>query len=145
MIDFSIILAGFGGQGILSAGKMAAEAALYEGKEVSWFPSYGPEMRGGTSYLNPGGILIIDSSLFYVEPTRKDIRFIPMEASKIASELGNMAFATISMLGCMSEATGCFTKESFESALYEILPERRHKFIPGNMEAFAKGAEFAKS
>ena len=180
MIDFSIILAGFGGQGILSAGKMAAEAALYEGKEVSWFPSYGPEMRGGTancsvvisdepigspvvnnadvliclnqpsvekfeSYLNPGGILIIDSSLFYVEPTRKDIRFIPMEASKIASELGNMAFATISMLGCMSEATGCFKKESFESALYEILPERRHKFIPGNMGAFAKGAEFAKS
>ena len=49
MIDFSIILAGFGGQGILSAGKMAAEAALYEGKEVSWFPSYGPEMRGGTA------------------------------------------------------------------------------------------------
>lgn len=48
MIDFSIIFAGFGGQGILSAGKMAAEAALYEGKEVSWFPSYGPEMRGGT-------------------------------------------------------------------------------------------------
>ena len=43
MIDFSVIFAGFGGQGILSAGKMAAEAALYEGKEVSWFPSYGPE------------------------------------------------------------------------------------------------------
>ena len=42
MIDFSVIFAGFGGQGILSAGKMAAEAALYEGKEVSWFPSYGP-------------------------------------------------------------------------------------------------------
>ena len=41
MVDFSIILAGFGGQGVLSAGKMAAEAALYEGKEVSWFPSYG--------------------------------------------------------------------------------------------------------
>ena len=49
MIDFSVIFAGFGGQGILSAGKMAAEAALYEGKEVSWFPSYGPEMRGGTA------------------------------------------------------------------------------------------------
>ena len=48
MIDFSVTFAGFGGQGILSAGKMAAEAALYEGKEVSWFPSYGPEMRGGT-------------------------------------------------------------------------------------------------
>ena len=49
MIDYSIILAGFGGQGVLSAGKMLAEAALIEGKEVSWFPSYGPEMRGGTA------------------------------------------------------------------------------------------------
>jgi 2-oxoglutarate ferredoxin oxidoreductase subunit gamma len=49
MIDFSIILAGFGGQGILSAGKIVATAALLEGREVSWFPSYGPEMRGGTA------------------------------------------------------------------------------------------------
>ncbi len=49
MIDFSIILAGFGGQGILSAGKFIAESALMEGREVSWFPSYGPEMRGGTA------------------------------------------------------------------------------------------------
>ena len=49
MIDFSIILAGFGGQGILSAGKIIAESALMEGREVSWFPSYGPEMRGGTA------------------------------------------------------------------------------------------------
>jgi 2-oxoglutarate ferredoxin oxidoreductase subunit gamma len=49
MTDFSIILAGFGGQGILSAGKIIATAALLEGREVSWFPSYGPEMRGGTA------------------------------------------------------------------------------------------------
>ena len=42
--------AGFGGQGILSAGKFLADAALVEGKEVAWVPSYGPEMRGGTAY-----------------------------------------------------------------------------------------------
>jgi 2-oxoglutarate ferredoxin oxidoreductase subunit gamma len=42
--------AGFGGQGILSAGKFLADAALAEGKEVAWVPSYGPEMRGGTAY-----------------------------------------------------------------------------------------------
>ena len=47
-----IIIAGFGGQGILSAGKMLAEAAMEEGCEVSWLPSYGPEMRGGTSNVN---------------------------------------------------------------------------------------------
>jgi 2-oxoglutarate ferredoxin oxidoreductase subunit gamma len=44
-----ILIAGFGGQGVLSMGKMLAEAAMAEGKEVSWLPSYGAEMRGGTS------------------------------------------------------------------------------------------------
>lgn len=44
-----IIIAGFGGQGVLSMGKILAYSGLMEGKEVSWFPSYGPEQRGGTS------------------------------------------------------------------------------------------------
>ncbi len=178
MIDFSIILAGFGGQGILSAGKMAAEAALIEGHEVSWFPSYGPEMRGGTAncsvvisdeiigspvindadvlialnqpslekfekQLKPGGIIIIDSSLIKIAPNRTDIRFIPIESSDIASELGNMAYATIVLLGCLSAATGCFKRESFEAALFDVLPERRHSMIPSNLAAFDKGAAFA--
>ena len=175
----NILYAGFGGQGILFAGKFLAYKGLIEGKQVSWLPSYGPEMRGGTancsvvisdepigspvvndadvvvclnqpsmekfeSCIKPGGILIIDSSLIHIKPTRDDIRFIPMNASAIASELGNMAFATISMLGCLATATGCFKRESFESALYEVLPERRHKLIPGNLTAFDKGAEYAK-
>ena len=42
------LLAGFGGQGILFAGKLIAYVGLYADKEVSWLPSYGPEMRGGT-------------------------------------------------------------------------------------------------
>lgn len=45
----NILLAGFGGQGILFAGKVAAYSGLMDGKEVSWLPSYGPEMRGGTA------------------------------------------------------------------------------------------------
>ncbi|HEY4611703.1 MAG TPA: 2-oxoacid:acceptor oxidoreductase family protein [Bacteroidota bacterium] len=44
-----IIIAGFGGQGVLSLGQILAYAAMEEGKEVSWMPSYGPEMRGGTA------------------------------------------------------------------------------------------------
>ncbi|MCP4899584.1 MAG: 2-oxoacid:ferredoxin oxidoreductase subunit gamma [bacterium] len=43
-----VVMAGFGGQGILLIGKMLAYAGMGEGKEVSWLPSYGPEMRGGT-------------------------------------------------------------------------------------------------
>ena len=44
-----IVLAGFGGQGVLFAGKVIAYAGLIEGRELSWLPSYGPEMRGGTA------------------------------------------------------------------------------------------------
>jgi 2-oxoglutarate ferredoxin oxidoreductase subunit gamma len=44
-----IIFAGFGGQGILSMGQIIAYSAMIEEKEVSWMPSYGPEMRGGTA------------------------------------------------------------------------------------------------
>ena len=49
MTDLKILLAGFGGQGILFMGKVIASAGLADGKEVSWLPSYGPEMRGGTA------------------------------------------------------------------------------------------------
>jgi 2-oxoglutarate ferredoxin oxidoreductase subunit gamma len=48
-MEHSIVLAGFGGQGLLFAGEALAQAALIEGREVSWMPSYGPEMRGGTA------------------------------------------------------------------------------------------------
>ncbi len=44
-----ILLAGFGGQGLLFAGKFIAYKGLVEGKNLSWLPSYGPEMRGGTA------------------------------------------------------------------------------------------------
>jgi 2-oxoglutarate ferredoxin oxidoreductase subunit gamma len=45
-----IIFSGFGGQGALFAGQLLAYAAMDNGKEVTWFPSYGPEMRGGTAH-----------------------------------------------------------------------------------------------
>jgi 2-oxoglutarate ferredoxin oxidoreductase subunit gamma len=43
------IFAGFGGQGMLLIGKFLAMASMMDGKHVSWLPSYGPEMRGGTA------------------------------------------------------------------------------------------------
>ena len=48
-MERSTILAGFGGQGLLFAGTVLARAAMAEGHEVLWIPSYGPEMRGGTA------------------------------------------------------------------------------------------------
>lgn len=49
MKQINLMIAGFGGQGILFVGKILAYAGLLEGKQVSWLPSYGPEMRGGTA------------------------------------------------------------------------------------------------
>jgi 2-oxoglutarate ferredoxin oxidoreductase subunit gamma len=49
-METSIIISGFGGQGTLFAGQVLAYAALDAGKQVSWIPSYGPEMRGGTAH-----------------------------------------------------------------------------------------------
>jgi len=48
-MKYEIICAGFGGQGVLTIGKFIAQAGMKEGKHVSWLPSYGPEMRGGTA------------------------------------------------------------------------------------------------
>ncbi|MCE5344203.1 MAG: 2-oxoacid:acceptor oxidoreductase family protein [Eubacteriales bacterium] len=46
-MEKQLLIAGFGGQGVLLIGQMIAKAAMHEGREVSWMPSYGPEMRGG--------------------------------------------------------------------------------------------------
>jgi 2-oxoglutarate ferredoxin oxidoreductase subunit gamma len=48
-MNTEVLMAGFGGQGMLLAGKVLAQASMRAGREVSWLPSYGPEMRGGTA------------------------------------------------------------------------------------------------
>lgn len=47
--DFEVVIAGFGGQGVLLAGMVLAHGALQAGRNVAWIPFYGPEMRGGTA------------------------------------------------------------------------------------------------
>ncbi|TLN18581.1 2-oxoacid:ferredoxin oxidoreductase subunit gamma, partial [bacterium] len=48
-MQYEFIISGFGGQGALFAGQILAYSAMDAGKEVTWIPSYGPEMRGGTA------------------------------------------------------------------------------------------------
>ena len=177
MTEFSIIVSGFGGQGVLSAGRLIATAGLIENKEVSWLPSYGPEMRGGTANCNviisdapigspllnecdvlialnkpsvdkfekiikTGGTIIYDSSLVKNRPERKDINIIPIPASGVASDMGNMTYAGILLLGALSYRLSCFSRESFEKALYEVLPESKHKMIPEELDMFDKSQEY---
>jgi len=55
-----IIIAGFGGQGVLSMGKILAYSGIMQGMEVTWMPSYGPEMRGGTANVT---VILSDKSI----------------------------------------------------------------------------------
>ena len=52
MLNEKVICAGFGGQGVMSMGQLLTYAGMIEEKQVSWLPSYGPEMRGGTANCN---------------------------------------------------------------------------------------------
>lgn len=73
-MNCDIVLAGFGGQGILFAGKILAYAGMLKGKEVSWLPSYGPEMRGGTANCS---VCIYDEPIGFPQVNNPDM-FIAM-------------------------------------------------------------------
>jgi 2-oxoglutarate ferredoxin oxidoreductase subunit gamma len=79
MLYQDVMIAGFGGQGVLLAGKLLAHAGMLEGRHVTWFPSYGAEIRGGTANCtviisdaeigspviqNPSAMLILNEASF---------------------------------------------------------------------------------
>ena len=142
--------AGFGGQGILALGEIVAKAAIREGLQATWLPSYGPEMRGGTANCSvalspgdignpmvvapnvliamnrpslekfeekcqPGAVIIYDDSLIDIEPSRDDVRGIPVPATKIADDLGSGRSANVVMVGALMGAMGFPGRASLES------------------------------
>src|SRR5512145_3000763 len=68
-----IIIAGFGGQGVLSMGKIMAYSGIMQDQEVSWMPSYGPEMRGGTANVT---VILSDERISSPILTRYDTAII---------------------------------------------------------------------
>lgn len=177
MAQQEIVIAGFGGQGILSAGRLLAYAGMLENKNVSWLPSYGPEMRGGTAYCHiiisdepvgspilnsattlivmnspslekfesmvvSGGLIITDSTLVDKHPKRKDVDIYEIPATKTASDMGNLTYANIILLGKLIAKTNIISKENFEEALKKVLPEKRHYMIPEEMKALEMGMDY---
>ena len=78
------VFAGFGGQGVLFAGKVAAMAGLIAGREVSWLPSYGPELRGGTANCSVtlsddpiGSPLVLTPNVLVAMNQPSFVRFVP--------------------------------------------------------------------
>jgi len=72
-------MAGFGGQGLMAIGKILAKAAMEEGKHVTWMPSYGPEMRGGTANC----VVIIDDEPIGSPVVRKTHAAVVMNKQSI--------------------------------------------------------------
>ena len=68
-----IIISGFGGQGVLSMGKILAYSGLMEGKEVTWMPAYGPEQRGGTANVT---VIVSDERISSPILSRYDIAIV---------------------------------------------------------------------
>lgn len=106
-----IILAGFGGQGILFAGKVLAYCGLMAEKEVSWLPSYGPEMRGGTANCSVcisdepiGSPLILEPNLMIAMNLPSYEKFIN------AVQPGGKAFIDSTLIDAKSDRTDidCF-------------------------------------
>ena len=173
-MEAQFLIAGFGGQGVLLIGQLLAKAAMHEGQNVSWMPSYGPEMRGGEANcavvisdepigsplvteppvavlmnlpslqkfeptMEPGGILLYNTSLVAAVPKRSDIKIIPVPCNDIAEELGNSRVANMVMMGAIIQATGVISIDSAMEALSESFGEKRANLLPLNREAMEKG------
>ena len=174
----SVIMSGYGGQGILLMGQLLCYAGMHEGMKVTWMPSYGPEMRGGTanctvmlypervgspvtrypsslvvmnkasldkfeSAIQPGGLLVINSSLVEREAKRNDLKIIKVPANKIAEEVGTLQVTNMAALGAYVGGKGVVSLESVLAALRRMIPEHRRELLAVNEEALRKGAEVA--
>jgi 2-oxoisovalerate ferredoxin oxidoreductase beta subunit len=170
-------VAGFGGQGILLLGVALAECGMQGGYKVSWLPSYGPEMRGGTANchvriseteigsplvtesdvliamnrpslekferdLKPGGMLLYDSSLIDIAPTRTDVEIVKIPATEMADAIGSTKSANMVMMGAYVEKSGILELESVVDALPSYMKAK--KTIPMNQQAIRKGADFVR-
>jgi 2-oxoglutarate ferredoxin oxidoreductase subunit gamma len=168
-----IIFAGFGGQGVLLAGQTLAKCAMWHGLEVSWIPSYGPEMRGGTANctvvladaaiaspmalqydyavlfnqpshdkfmpkMKDGGVVLYDSAT--VKPVARDqVTLIPVEATRIADELGSLKCTNMVMLGALIKKLGTPPVEQMTTSFSRIFTGKKSSMLDLNLKAFQKG------
>ncbi len=170
MFKEEIIFAGFGGQGVISAGKLLAIASMREGKEVSHIPSYGAEMRGGTAncavvvsdeaiasaivhkptmcvvlnepsmdkfepLIEPGGVLIYNSSIINRKPVRDDIKVFAVPCNELSEKNGSIRAANMAALGALLKLQPELASlQSMKDALVEGISARNHKHNPTNIK-----------
>ena len=168
-------VAGFGGQGVLFLGKLLAEVGMAEGFHVSWLPSYGPEMRGGTAncHVNisrtpvgsplvsdpsvlialnrpsldkferevvAGGVIIYDSSLIDVPPTRQDVEVVAIPVTEIADRIGSPKVANMVALGAFMGVTQLLGREPIARVIKRMT--KKEALLDLNLQAVEAGAGF---
>ena len=180
MLNEKIICAGFGGQGVMSMGQLLAYAGMLEDRHVSWMPSYGPEMRGGTAYccvmisdkpvgspiitddascamvmnlpsllkfekcLEPGGLLLINSSMTDEKCVRDDINAFYIAANEIAGRCGNQRAANMVMLGAYLAISGAVEPGNIIEAFKKVFGAKAEKHLTLNIDALNCGMEKVK-
>ena len=115
-MEMQLIVAGFGGQGVLLMGQLMAYAGMLDGKEASWMPAYGPEMRGGSANCSvvisdePVGSPKVEDADVVIAMNRKALR-LTLEGVKRADELagtrGMRDAEKLARLADMLRAIGC--------------------------------------
>ena len=154
-----IIISGFGGQGVLSMGKILAYSGLMEGKEVTWMPAYGPEQRGGTANVT---VIVSDERISSPVLSKYDVAIVLNQPSldKFLPRVkpgGILIYdgygilnpptredITVYAINAMDKAAEMKNAKVFNmivlGALLRVcLPERHHHLIPLNMEAVEAG------
>jgi 2-oxoglutarate ferredoxin oxidoreductase subunit gamma len=159
----STIFSGFGGQGVLSMGTTLATAAMLEGKYVTYLPTYGVEVRGGTANCTvvvsdeeiaspvasePEFLVAMNQPSFArfqsILQARGDIEILAIPTSELAEELGTIKVANMIMLGGLIRASAVISYDAMLENLTGILGEGKAKLLKLNREALAMGYNYAK-
>jgi 2-oxoglutarate ferredoxin oxidoreductase subunit gamma len=103
-----------------------------------------PSLDKFESAVKPGGNLFYDSTNILTPPTRTDINIFAIPASEEANKLNNLRVMNVIMLGAFLEVVKIVNDESIFYGFTQVLPERYHKLIPLNKEAFFLGKKISE-
>jgi 2-oxoglutarate ferredoxin oxidoreductase subunit gamma len=103
-----------------------------------------PSMEAYEPAIEPGGVLVINSSLIDITSARDDISVLYVPATEMATDMGNFRVANMILLGAWAAVTQVVTIEQLAQALADHLPKSKQKTVPINQDALYRGAEVAR-
>jgi 2-oxoglutarate ferredoxin oxidoreductase subunit gamma len=172
-----VLFAGFGGQGIVTAGYITGEAVVvYDNKNATLTQVYGPEARGSACYsgvvvsdgeisypyllspqimvvmsqeayqkflprLQPGGVLIIDSTIVKPDKRAEKYKLYKVPATEIAEKMGARIIANVIMLGFLGKIWDGVSVEALQETVKARVPK---KYLELNLKAFQTGVQLAE-